>query len=77
VNTDGTRAYRATRRVAVRALAFALRHGLDDSEALEAIRRAFPHRAADVSWRLALVDEADRRNTERYWRKLGRPWRHR
>lgn len=67
-----TRAYRVTRWVVVHCLAFALRHGLSDADALDALRRAYRHRAADVAWRLAIVDDADRVNAERHWK--GSPW---
>jgi len=67
------RLYRVNRWLAVHLLAFALRHGLSDAEALDALRRAYPHRAADVHWRLAIVDAADRVNAERHWR--GPFWR--
>lgn len=66
-----SRAYRISRWWVVHLLAFALRHGLDDAEALEALRRAYPHRAASVQWRLSIVDDADRVNAERHWRG---PW---
>lgn len=66
-----TRAYLASRWVVVHLLAFALRHGLDDAEALNALRKAYPHRAADVAWRLDIVDRADRVNAERHWRGRG------
>lgn len=68
-----TRAYLVTRWLVVRFLAFALRHGLSDADALDALRRAFPQRAASVQWRLSLVDDADRLNAERHWK--GSPWR--
>lgn len=68
-----TRAYRVSRWLSVHFLAFALRHGLSDAEALDALRRAFPHRAATVQWRLSIVDDADRVNAERHWKGTG--WR--
>lgn len=68
-----TRAYLVSRWLVVHVLAFALRHGLEDAQALDALRQAFPHRAASVQWRLAIVDDADRVNAERHWR--GSPWR--
>lgn len=73
MNAEQTRAYRVSRWVVVHVLAFALRHGLSDTEALNALRRAYPHRAADVRWRLAILDDADRLNAERLWN--GRGWR--
>lgn len=68
-----TRAYLISRWLVVHFLAFALRHGLEDADALDALRRAFPHRAASVQWRLSIVDDADRVNAERHWK--GSPWR--
>ena len=67
------RLYRINRWFIVHVLAFAMRHGLTDGDALDALRRAFPHRAADVRWRLAIVDAADRVNAERHWE--GSFWR--
>lgn len=71
MTATGTRAYRISRWLVIRTLAFALRHGVSDADALDALRRAFRHRAADVQWRLAIVDEASRHNARRYWRNEG------
>lgn len=73
MSAEPSRAYRISRWFVVHLLAFALRHGLEDAEALDALRRAFPHRAASVQWRLSIVDDADRVNAERHWK--GSTWR--
>jgi hypothetical protein len=67
-----TRAYRISRWLAVHLLALGLRHGLTDAEGLDALRRAYRHRAASVQWRLSILDDANRRNAERHWK--GSPW---
>lgn len=66
-----SRLYRISRWFVVHLLAFAMRHGLDDHEALDALKRAYPHRAGNVEWRLAVVDDADRRNVQIARRKAG------
>lgn len=63
------RLYRVSRWLAVHLLAFALRHGLSDADALDALRRAYWHRRDDVEWRLAIVDDADRLNVAKARRK--------
>lgn len=64
-----SRAYRASRWLAVRLGAFALRHGITDAELLDAIRRAYPHRAITPEFRLGVVNDSHARNDARLARK--------
>lgn len=65
------RLYRVSRWLAVHLLAFALRHGLSDDEALTALRQAYRHRRDDAAWRLGILDDAHRRNVHKSRRKAG------
>lgn len=71
--TDPATVHRRSRWLSVRVIAFGLRHGLDEAEAMRALGQAYRCSHCGPAWRLAVLEDAQMRNTERRLRKLG--WR--
>ena len=72
--TDPVRVHRRSRWLSVRAVAFALRHDLDEAEVMRALSMAYRCGHCGPGWRLGIIEEAQQRNSRRAWRKVGRPW---
>lgn len=72
---DPARVHRRSRWISVRAVAFALRHGLDEAELMRALSQAYRCDHCGPAWRMGILEDAQARNLARSWRKMGRPWR--
>lgn len=72
--SDPARVHRFSRRLSVRAIAFALRHGMDEAECMRALSMAYRCEHCGPRWRLAIIEDARLRNLRRDWRGRLLPW---